>query len=86
MLHLELQRGKVGMKKMEHHEEMGATVGCTVRLAEATMKPGDSCIADSWFGSVKGCVKLAEKGYLSLMNVKSAHGLFPLNVSFRNGI
>ena len=34
MLHLELQRGKNGMQTSRHNRELGATAGCTLRLAE----------------------------------------------------
>ena len=34
MMFVELQRGKVGMKEARYNKELGATAGCTVRLAE----------------------------------------------------
>ena len=34
MLHLEVQRGKDGMKESRYHRELGATAACTVRLSE----------------------------------------------------
>ena len=59
MLHIEIQRGKEGMKNTKYHKELGATAACTLRLAEATNGCGrteqeqkrDIHICDSWFGS-----------------------------------
>ena len=34
MLYLEIQRGKDGMKNLEHNRELGNTAGCTLRLAQ----------------------------------------------------
>jgi Transposase IS4 len=82
MLHLEIQRGKTGMLSSRHHNTIGPTAACTLRLAEETMESGDRCIADSWFGSVRACTKLGEQGFVSMMNVKTAHRLFPQDVSF----
>ena len=36
MLHMEIQRGKEGMKNEKYNRELGATAACTVRLAEET--------------------------------------------------
>ena len=41
MLFLEIQRKKDEMKKLRHHEDLGATAACTLRLAEGvTQKKG----------------------------------------------
>ena len=34
-------------------------------------------IADSWFGSVRACIALLERGLLCVLNVKTAHKYYP---------
>jgi len=45
------------------------------------MKPyfgsGRVCLGDSWFGSVKTCCALLERGVYSVLNVKTAHRGYP---------
>ena len=61
MLHLEIQRGKEGMKGSRHNASMGATAGCTLRLLEdtGTGQPCKGIKADAWFGSVVAASQLA---------------------------
>lgn len=68
MTHLEMQRGKVAMKKEEFYPEVGATAACTLRALKAVEYCGTRnkerqiakeqevrhlLVCDSWFGSVK---------------------------------
>lgn len=41
------------------------------------MNTGRVIVADSWFGSVKSCVALLERGLYSVLNVKTSHKYFP---------
>jgi Transposase IS4 len=80
MIHLELQRGAEGMAHSKYQSEIGATAACTLRLSETVAVPSDRVVADSWFGSVRACSKLAQRGMFGLMNVKTCHTLFPVKV------
>ena len=57
MLHLEVQRGKNGMKNARYHKEYGATTSCTLRMGEACVSSNeghmDTLYSDSWFASVQ---------------------------------
>ena len=88
MLFLEIQRKKDEMKKLRHHEELGATAACTLRIAEGVTqnKPNEMgptgrakeiIIGDSWFGSVKAAVALRRAGFECVLQVKTNHALFP---------
>jgi hypothetical protein len=79
MVGLELQRGKEGMREGEYCDTLGATAACTLRLTELALDGNSECgiMGDAWFGSVKAAVALSKKGYKSILQVKTGHGLFP---------
>jgi hypothetical protein len=67
MIYIEIQRGKHGMRKQKYSALLGATAGCTLRLAEGSAYCGQSnperatakekfkpnlFVCDAWFGSV----------------------------------
>jgi hypothetical protein len=67
MLYIEVQRGKDAMRKQKYSALLGATAGCTLRLAEGSAYCGQSnqerftakdrikpnlFVCDAWFGSV----------------------------------
>jgi len=56
LVHLEIQRGKEGMKGAKYNGSIGATAGCTLRCMEAcATAEGQQCTGikgDAWFGSV----------------------------------
>ena len=85
-LHLELQRGKKEMKKpelLEFANQFGGTVACSKRLAKETVRNNNNnnniknlWMGDSWFGSVKTAVQVAEYGnFIGI--VKTAHSFYP---------
>jgi hypothetical protein len=76
--HLEIQRGKQGMAAKKYNAIIGATAGCTLRLAEETIAEDDKNIthgisADAWFGSVKTAQKLAIRGFECIIQIKQYH-------------
>ena len=82
LLAMEIQRGKEGMKSKQFNSEIGATAGCTLRLAKAAHpvvegEPEVRVDADAWFGSVRCAAALAKEGYKTVLQVKSNSGLFP---------
>ena len=85
MMFLELQRGKNGMTNHKYFKDLGATASCTVRIAEGTSHKNvdnvqEVVLGDSWFGSVKAAVGLAQEGFEAILQVKQNHGLYPKNV------
>ena len=48
------------MRKARHFKKLGANAACTLRLAEATLNPGDTGNGDAFFGSVIGVTEIAE--------------------------
>ena len=85
MMFLELQRGKHGMTGHKYFKDIGATASCTVRVAEGSShKHVDNIqevvLGDSWFGSVKAAVGLAQEGFECILQVKQNHGLYPKNL------
>jgi len=62
--HLEIQRGKEGMKNLKYNSTVGATTGCTLRLLEGSVGGDDDednrhCIqGDAWFGSIGTCANI----------------------------
>jgi hypothetical protein len=57
MHHMEIQRGKDGMKTKKFNLDVGATAGCTLRLLLETIPPELQGVrhgihADAWFRSV----------------------------------
>ena len=85
-LHLELQRGKKEMKKpelLEFANQFGGTVACSKQSAKETVQNNNNdndiknlWMGDSWFGSVKTAVQVAEYGnFIGI--VKTAHSFYP---------
>ena len=81
--HMEIQRGKEGMKSAQFNDIMGATSGCTLRLLLNTI-PQEQQIAtsygirgDAWFGSVKTANEVALRGHEGVFQIKQYHSLFP---------
>ena len=79
---LEIQRGKQGMMDKKYNMTIGATAGCTLRLAEDTIAEDDIGMthgirADAWFGSVKTASELAIRGFECVLQIKQYHSLFP---------
>ena len=56
MLKLEVQEGKFPMREKKHFKELGATAACVRRLADCC-PPGSTIVGDSWFGSIKVCLR-----------------------------
>ena len=81
MVHMEIQRGKDGMKEARYNRSHGATAGCTRRLAEATNLDEYSRVdiiqGDAWFGSVSTAAELAFEERQRCLQVKTNSGLFP---------
>ncbi len=86
MLGLEIQRGKMEMKKLEFHKKLGATSSCVARLAGLTSgsgQPHDDAshfevfAGDSWFASVCTAEYMSTRGYHFIGQVKNAHKRFP---------
>ena len=74
--HLELQRGKMGMRSKEYCAEMGATAACTLRMCEAgrqEMAEGERAgiKGDAWFGSVVAADELGSRGMEAVCQVSS---------------
>ena len=81
MLHMEIQRGKAGMKDAKYNRSHGATAGCTRRLTESTNQDeyssADIIQGDTWFGSVTAATELAFEERQFCLQVKANSGLFP---------
>jgi hypothetical protein len=65
---LEIRRGKQGMAHKKYNSLIGATAGCTLRLAEEKIAEDDESErhgvhGDAWFGSVKTASELATRGF-----------------------
>eukprot|EP00963_Diacronema_lutheri_P001565 scaffold102_cov340-Pavlova_lutheri.AAC.22 len=65
------------MKGKEFVTELVTTKPTTLRLMKPFFGSGRVCLGDSWFGSVKTCCALLERGVYSVLNVKRAHRGFP---------
>ena len=81
--HMEIQRGKEGMKSAQFNDIMGATSRCTLRLLSNSI-PQEQQIAtnygirgDAWFGSVKTANEVALRGHEEVFQIKQYHSLFP---------
>ena len=80
MLHLEIQRGKEGMKTARHNSSMGATAGCTLRAMEGCAVNGQPCKGikgDAYFGSVVCASELSVRNYEAVLQVKQNTGFYP---------
>ena len=65
------------MKGKQFYSDFGTTTATTLRLMEPLFGSGRVCLGDSWFGSVKTCCALLDRGLFSVLNVKTAHRGFP---------
>lgn len=81
MRHMEIQRGKEGIKSAKFNEQMGATAGCTLRLLLNTISLQEQhkhgVRGDAWFGSVNTANQVGLCGHESVFQVKQYHSLFP---------
>jgi hypothetical protein len=81
LVHLEIQRGKEGMKGAKYNGSIGATAGCTLRCMEAcATAEGQQCTGikgDAWFGSVSCAAELSVRGYEAVLQVKTNSGFYP---------
>jgi len=82
MRHMEIQRGKEGMKSKMFNAAIGATAGCTLRLLlnsiadeEKGLKHGIR--GDAWFGSVRAAAEISHRGHEVVFQIKQNHGLYP---------
>ena len=68
---LEIQEGKDRMKAKKYFTELGATAGCSMRLAESGCGEDSAggIKGDSWFGSVKVADKLGTMGMMGVLVV-----------------
>ena len=71
------------MRGKEFYTDYGATTATTLRLMQPFFGSGRVCLGDSWFGSVKSCCALLERGVYSVLNVKTAHKGFPKTTLLR---
>jgi hypothetical protein len=77
---LEIQRAKEHTQKQKYNKDFGATTGVCLRLVElADPKDGlNECIkGDAWFGSVRVCAAVGEKGHKAFLQLKGNKGLYP---------
>jgi hypothetical protein len=70
------------MADKKYNASLGATAGCTLRLAEETIGEDDEnqvhgVRGDAWFGSVKTASELAIRGSECVLQVKQYHSLYP---------
>ena len=81
MRHMEIQRGKEGMKSAKFNDQMGATAGCTLRLLLNTIPLQEQhkhgVRGDAWFGSVNTANQVGLRGHEAVFQVKQYHSLFP---------
>jgi hypothetical protein len=82
MRHLEIQRGKKGMKEKAFNDSIGATAGCTLRLLLESIPQEKQGIkhgirGDAWFGSVRTVSEVAHRGHEGIFQVKQYHSFYP---------
>jgi hypothetical protein len=82
MRHMEIQRGKEGMKTAKFNATMGATAGCTTRLLlnsipQEEQRAKHGIRGDAWFGSVNTANEVGIRGHEGVFQVKQYHNLFP---------
>jgi len=85
MRHLEIQRGKEGMKNSQFNAQVGATTGCTLRLLLNTILPPEQqgtkhgIRADAWFGSVRTATEVGLHGHNGVFQIKQYASLYQRN-------
>ena len=77
IMHLEIQEGKLPMRRKEKYEELGAGAACTWRMTKHWHGTRRTVIGDSWFGSYKCARALKAVGLYSQFQVKTAHTEYP---------
>jgi hypothetical protein len=82
MRHLEIQRGKEGMKNSQFNAQVGATTGCTLRLLLNTIPPEQQGTkhgirANAWFGSIRTATEVGLCGYDGVFQIKQYASLYP---------
>jgi hypothetical protein len=70
------------MANKKYYSLIGATAGCTLRLAKETIAEDDESerhgvCGDTWFGSVKTASELATRRFECMLQVKQYHALYP---------
>jgi hypothetical protein len=67
------------MRNGQYCDTIGATSACTLRLTELALEGNSNwgIMGDTWFGSVKAAAVVAKKGYKTILQVKTGHGLYP---------
>jgi len=65
------------IKEKEFYAKYRTTTATSLGLKKPFFGSGRVCLGDSWFGSVKTCCALLERGVYSVLNVKTAHRGFP---------
>ena len=68
------------MRQQKYNTTFGATTGCVLRLLDNTVMNDDHrevLKGNSWFGSVKSCAEVSEKGREGVFIVKTATALYP---------
>lgn len=77
VLVLEFNKGKHINPDKEFVKELGATTACSLRLTKPYWGSGRVVYLDSWFGSIKTCSELLDRGLYCVGVVKTAHKLYP---------
>ena len=77
VLNLELNCGKEKNADKEFVKEYGATTAAALRLSRPWWGTGRTVFQDSWFGSIKSCEQLIDRGLYSVSLVKTAHKNHP---------
>ena len=81
--HLEIQRGKEGMRHQEHNATLGATTGCTIRLLQRSISDDEkqerhAIQGDAWFGSIGTCANVAKLKHEGVFQIKQYKTLYPM--------
>jgi hypothetical protein len=80
LMTLEIQRAKEHIQKQKYNKDFRATTGVCLRLVEAA-DPKDGLKeyikGDAWFGSVRACAAVGEKGHKAFLQIKGNKGLYP---------
>ena len=77
VLTMEFNQGKESNAAKEFVKEYGATTAAALRLTRPFWGTGRIVYEDSWFGSVKLCEQLLQRGLYTVGLVKTAHKNYP---------
>ncbi|KAK3247757.1 hypothetical protein CYMTET_20544 [Cymbomonas tetramitiformis] len=80
MVYLDLQEGKAQDSLKTYYKEYGATTAFILRMIDVMKLRGKGkvIVADSWFGSVKAAILVAETGNFLLSLVKTNSAAYPI--------